>query len=270
MKLRYVLIHVAVALLLTAAGSVFADADATAPPAAPETKPRTKYKIVTLNRDGDKDPEVHVFTGDGDDQQWVGRTVKRGFLGVGLVNLNQELRDYFGTPQDSGVLISKIEAGSPADKAGLKVGDVLVSVDGKTVDSAVDVGRLVGDKEDGQSVSLDIYRDKRARTVTAYVVQREKPEIDLAPMMRGAWADNPAELSKLDQERGMFFKLDPQDLEKFSKGLSDTLESPEFKDRLRVWQSTNAEVEARMKELEKKLRDLEQRLKEAEAKKGNR
>lgn len=270
MKLRSLLFHVAVSLLIAAAGNAFAgpEADTTAP-AAPPSKARSKVKIVTLNSDGEKAPEVRVWTGDGDGQ-WVGRTVKRGFLGVGLLNLNQELREFFGAQQAAGVLISKIEAGSPADKAGLEVGDVIVAVDGKPVDSSVDVGRFVGEKEDGQSVSLDVYRDKRVRTISADVVQREKPEIDLAPLMRGSLEGHLADLSQLDEERAMVFSLDPSDLEKFSKGLGETLESPEFKDRLRVWQSTNDEVEARMKELEKKLRDLEQRLKEAEAKKGTR
>src|SRR5262245_50302044 len=79
--------------------------------------------------------KVVVVSGEGKPMVWEsdGPMVSRGYLGVGLTDLTPELRTHFGAPEDAGVMVSKVEPGSPADKAGIKVGDVLASIDGKEV-----------------------------------------------------------------------------------------------------------------------------------------
>jgi S1-C subfamily serine protease len=69
----------------------------------------------------------------------LGKPVARGYLGVGLTDLTPELRAHFGVPQEAGVMVSKVDAGSPAEKAGLKVGDVVTAIDGKPVATSFDV-----------------------------------------------------------------------------------------------------------------------------------
>src|SRR5687768_4011062 len=55
---------------------------------------------------------------------------KRAFLGVSLVDLTPELREHYGTDKNAGILVGSVEEGGPADKAGVKVGDIITSIDG--------------------------------------------------------------------------------------------------------------------------------------------
>ena len=85
----------------------------------------------------------------------------RGRLGVAVVSMTPELRTFFGAPDDRGLLISRVEPDSVADKAGLNVGDVLVSVDGMAVQSAVDVFEALADRRTGDAVDVVAIRKKK-------------------------------------------------------------------------------------------------------------
>ena len=83
---------------------------------------------------------------------------KRPFLGVSLNDITPELREYFGGSKDAGVLVGSVEEGSPAAKAGFRVGDVIVAVDGKEVDSSWGLRTALRTKKDGDSVRIDVIR----------------------------------------------------------------------------------------------------------------
>lgn len=108
---------------------------------------------------------------------------KGGFLGVHLTELTPELRVHFGAPEDAGVLVARVVEGSPAEGAGLRVGDVLTRIDGEDVDSAWSVKRLIGEREDGDAATLEVWRDGRVETLTATIEEREGQ----GPL-RHAWA----------------------------------------------------------------------------------
>jgi predicted metalloprotease with PDZ domain len=88
---------------------------------------------------------------------WFGR---KPILGVELVNTTPELREALGARKDAGVLVGKVLADSAAEKAGLKAGDIILSVDGNAV---VDPGSLSDEIEEreGKTADLEILRDKR-------------------------------------------------------------------------------------------------------------
>jgi S1-C subfamily serine protease len=86
-------------------------------------------------------------------------------LGLEVMSLTPELRKHFSVA--NGVLIAKVEQGSPADKAGLKVGDILVSVNGQSVKRAGDVLEALADSQEGQTIKLDVVRDKKQITARA-------------------------------------------------------------------------------------------------------
>jgi len=79
-------------------------------------------------------------------------------LGIQAEDLSGQLGAYFGAPDDAGVLVSSVGAGTPAQKAGLKAGDVIVSVAGVRVKTVAELREQLGEKRDQQSVRLGIIR----------------------------------------------------------------------------------------------------------------
>jgi serine protease Do/serine protease DegQ len=84
--------------------------------------------------------------------------VKRGRLGAQGQDLTPQLAQAFGLSRNSGFIVTQIEAGSPAYKAGLRVGDVIVAANGKPIRSTRDMHNLVGLQRLGQTITLLMYR----------------------------------------------------------------------------------------------------------------
>src|SRR5918996_512335 len=99
--------------------------------------------------------------------------VTRGWLGVVLQPLTPDLAASFGAQAKKGVLVSEVTPESPAAKAGLRSGDIVLEVDGRIVDSPGDVARAVGLADPGRKTKLTLWRDKARRTVD--VVLGEAP-----------------------------------------------------------------------------------------------
>lgn len=98
---------------------------------------------------------------------------KRAHLGVSLIDLTPELREHYGAEKSAGILVGAVESGSPAEKAGLRVGDVILSVDGKDVDSTWDLRSALREKKEGDSVRIEVLRGRNRQTLVASVVERE-------------------------------------------------------------------------------------------------
>jgi C-terminal processing protease CtpA/Prc len=88
-----------------------------------------------------------------------------GQLGVAVMPLNNELRAYFGAPADGGLLVAHVEQGSVAEKAGLKVGDVITMVNSQKVTSARDIESQLSSGKG--KLSIQLIRDKQQQTLTA-------------------------------------------------------------------------------------------------------
>ena len=138
MKLRHLLLSTALGLLPATA---FAAPAAPAPPAPPAS------------------PQVHSFS-------WSFST-GHGRLGVQVTSMTPELRDFFGAPDDAGILVQRVESGSAAESAGLKVGDVIVEVDGDRIDEAQDVWRALEDQVEGARVPVTVVRGKKRKKLAA-------------------------------------------------------------------------------------------------------
>ena len=95
--------------------------------------------------------------------------VTRGRLGVSVQDLNQALSESFGLKKAEGALISSVEKGSPADKAGLQAGDVILSFDGHAIDHSVDLPTLVADTAPGSSKPMQVMRGGKVMTVNVTV-----------------------------------------------------------------------------------------------------
>jgi serine protease Do len=97
----------------------------------------------------------------------------RGRLGVQVETLSDQLAEYFGV-KGGGVLVSSVAADTPAQKAGLKAGDVITGVNGTAVRETRELMDEIRQAEDRREVRLDVVRDKRTMTVTA-TLERPAP-----------------------------------------------------------------------------------------------
>lgn len=102
---------------------------------------------------------------------------KRAFLGVSALDLTAELRQHYGADRDAGILVGAVEDGSPAEKAGIRVGDIILSVDGAEVSSTSGLRKALRDKKDGESVRIDVLRGRGRQTLVASVVERDSPNV---------------------------------------------------------------------------------------------
>ena len=95
--------------------------------------------------------------------------VRRGLLGVNITDVSPDLAQAFGLESANGVLIDEVEEGSAADEAGLKRGDVILSVDGKPVRSANQLRIRVAQTPPGTELKLGLMREKKRIELTAIV-----------------------------------------------------------------------------------------------------
>ncbi|HSA61186.1 MAG TPA: DegQ family serine endoprotease [Nitrospiraceae bacterium] len=100
--------------------------------------------------------------------------VVRGFLGVGIQDLTQDLAKSFGITKTKGALVSDVKEGSPADQAGLKQGDIITAYQGSPVEDAVALQRLVTRTAVGTKVMVTVIRDGHEKELA--VIIREQQE----------------------------------------------------------------------------------------------
>jgi serine protease Do len=98
--------------------------------------------------------------------------VARGFLGVQPQPITQDMVDNLGLKSTQGALMADVVKGSPADKAGIKPGDVVVALNGKPVSDANQLTRDVGAIPPNQSVRLEVLRDGKAQKVEVKLAER--------------------------------------------------------------------------------------------------
>jgi hypothetical protein len=141
----------------------------------------------------------------------------RSRIGLEVQPMTPELRRHFHAPSDRGLLVTRVEPGRPADRAGVQVGDVLTEAGGEPLGRSYDLVRVVGRAPAGEALALRVLRDGEARSIPVV------PEGPSAPWPDpGAWADW--------LERGM------------------QMGSEELRDQLR-------ELERRLEQLERRLED---------------
>ena len=107
--------------------------------------------------------------------------VKRGFLGVSIQDISPELAEAFGLTRKNGALINKVLKDSPADKAGLLPGDIVISIDGKKIRNANDVRNRIGLLPIGEKIEFKLLRDGKefdSVVLVEEVVKKEtKPKV---------------------------------------------------------------------------------------------
>ena len=144
----------------------------------------------------------------------------RGRIGVQVEAMTPELRGYFQVPDDRGLLVVRVEPDRPAARAGLRVGDVIVSAGGDPVHEPFDLIRIVAAAPAGEALELGVFREAEERTLR--VEPEGEPSLWAEPKRLGTWFE-----------------------EKLHRG------SRELRERLE-------QLERRLEELERKLEEREE------------
>jgi len=94
-------------------------------------------------------------------------SVRHAKLGVTVQEVNQTLADSFRLDKPEGALVANVEKGGPADRAGLKSGDVILKADGKPIVASGDLPALIGEASPGDKVALEVWRQGKREEITA-------------------------------------------------------------------------------------------------------
>jgi serine protease Do len=105
--------------------------------------------------------------------------VEHGWLGIQLQEVTQDLARSFGLDHPRGALIANVSTGSPADKAGLKTGDVIVAFGGKSIGDSGDLPPLVGGTRPGISVPMTVVREGQERKLDVVLGKLEDRDVKL-------------------------------------------------------------------------------------------
>src|SRR3990170_6470555 len=120
-----------------------------------------------------------------------GQRPQRGYLGVGLQPLDENIAESLGLPKDSGEIVRSVQPGDPASKAGIQQGDVIVSVNRQPVTPDQTVSYIIANTTVGSRVPVELIRDGKRQTVTVTVGQRPTEEA-LAALIGGGADDGEA------------------------------------------------------------------------------
>ena len=142
--------------------------------------------------------------------------VKRGRLGAQGQDLTPQLAQAFDLALTSGVVITQIEIGSPAHKAGLQVGDVVVEANGRKIRSAGDMYNLVGLLRIGQSVELVLYRQGKRVNLTVVIQAIEIPIVEGSRWNEKLAGAKIGEIHESSSQRGMISYLQVIEVERDS------------------------------------------------------
>lgn len=160
----------------------------------------------------------------------------RARMGVQIMDLTEQLGEYFGVEDGKGALIAEVKEDSPAEKAGLKAGDVIVSIGDDKIKNTSDVYEALEDKEKGDQVNVEVKRDKGRQNNTVTVQLEGQPQ-----WHADAWGSKAPKFRKTISPKIKVFS-------------DDDLDESQFKAELK-------ELQKQLKQLKKELEEMREELK---------
>ena len=103
--------------------------------------------------------------------------VTRGWLGVMIQDLSQELAEYYGAPDSKGALVAEIVQGDPADKAGIEPKDIITKVDGQQIENSRELTRRIAAIPVGRQAEITVLRKGSTQTFKVEIGKREDKKI---------------------------------------------------------------------------------------------
>jgi serine protease Do len=103
--------------------------------------------------------------------------VTRGWLGVGIQDISDEMAQYYGIKDKTGVLVSQVFPGDPADKAGIRTKDIIIEVNGKKIETSRELTRIIAGFHVGEVVKIAVLRDGKEKTFNVKIAKRQEEQL---------------------------------------------------------------------------------------------
>lgn len=103
--------------------------------------------------------------------------VTRGWLGVAIQDLTQEMADYYNLKDRKGVLVAKVFENDPADKAGIKAQDIIISVNGKKIETSRELTSMIAGLVVGEKAKVTVLRNGKEKTFTVDIAKRDEDKL---------------------------------------------------------------------------------------------
>jgi serine protease Do len=111
------------------------------------------------------------------EQLRAGGRVIRGRIGVVIDRVTREVAESIGLGKAAGALVRSVESGGPAEKAGVESGDIITKVDGRSVESSVELPRIIGSIKPGSKATLQVFRRGSSRDISVVVAELEPERV---------------------------------------------------------------------------------------------
>ena len=189
--------------------------------------------LIEHKKDCDHDAMVWHMK-DKDDELFL-NDEKAGFLGVQIQDLSDQLSDHFKVKDGNGVLVSEVVEDSPAAKAGLKAGDIIVKVDDKEIEDAHDLTMTIRNYEPETKVMVSVIRDGKKKKINATLGESENN-----------FMYKFGDLGEIDEKHKMLLKMHPKGSEDF---------------KFHSFPFNQNELKEQMEELREELKEMKEQLK---------
>lgn len=170
----------------------------------------------------------------------------RPYLGIELLAITKELREHYGADAGRGMLVSRVDPKGPATAAGLIVGDLVVSLDGRDMTGFGDAVIQLAGRKPGDTIDVLVLREGKPKTIAVTLSVRSGVQVRVGPF----------------QWRGPSPLIDHNAFNETMRQLQKRLQSLDGRNMIRL-QRHNQSLEGRLRELERKLQELEARLGES-------
>ena len=124
--------------------------------------------------------------------------VRRGYIGVSITTVDARMAKAVGFDKPKGVFIQEVNPGSGGEDAGLQSGDIILSIDGREVNTANELQTIVGSKSPGDEVALTLYRNDSKKTIKKNVTLKARPDEEQTPAVAQRDARTPKAEPKVE------------------------------------------------------------------------
>ena len=149
-----------------------------------DAKESIKREDKDKDRDGDKRVRVYRWNEEETADQ------KGGYLGVQVQDISGALKEARDLSTDEGALVNRVEEDSPADEAGIRRGDVIVSLGGKNIEDSGELIDAVRSLKPGKDVDVIVLRGDERKKISVELGERPKNQIGIAPRFQPRWRDS--------------------------------------------------------------------------------